>query len=966
MDDDGRRWTTVDDNWTTTKDKTEMPDGKKTPVTTQCWAAFACAGMLPAKLSDPSVLLGQSSFPLRSTQLLTLSMSHEPSNAINRPPAHALHQTRRASKTSFAFLASRYPAQDLFFANRTWCLNQDRTTTYILRCMRSIATPLQCHTRITHKSDGTKAQPKAQTQPLQSWNPNDLNAISEDQSFVQELSPPRFTHPSGARPGTANSMRDNSNWRNVFKNRAMTSSMVDLTGGRRRRQSSVGSLRCAASDMNLRLNNALSAAHHGGRTQPGMPSKPATFNNPDFVNPLNVHCPRESPTSPLATTTTTTRTTTTTTTAATPTAPTATTTATTTPTPTPTPHVPNAAALAASPSQKPKPAPIARKRLPENPSLGSSEEAGDAGDGKDTRHAALDHTGQPHENHVIRNGYPSPPQSDKNSEGESSPVNRANSDSGASVNKRNPSSSLRKVEVPGAQALPSPAASLLQPSEDRKEGPIIRAVSARRDTIGFHQPRGRGLTMEFECIQKSPVTHPPKEGFSGNFADFDFGESVTKLTRSTSAQVHMNRIDQDARRGGVSPILDKESCYPIPTSRESSGHEPIHAAQQSEREQSQSPVPTQASDDQVTNSSLIDQLPEPPRELTRRPSVPSSVAAAAAANLDRKASQEPIISLRQGFQSSRFNSEISSRAPPPRPLQSLTPAASQSIHKLGSTAISPCEPRRDNVSSSNSSSSYVRGLQPTSRVEVRPPSSPFARRPLEGAFTVTNGLPRGRLPESLQTPAVSSPLNHEEDDESNFQWSDLGRSVPRQSALPAPLTPVPLTASPARANHATTSPAESPAESPQASPVAPMSPSAAPRIPSPTFPSLADFMSTSGSTFGTPFTFDFDEQLNSPALSGLGSMSRQPSTSAVGNKRRDEDKTVAPQLPLTTLPPSPNKEGGAPLSAGVEHEILGISKVYVSSEMVRHFGHFDAFGKQRVWLVWCGGPWMGVKTIVMS
>ncbi|KAG5924731.1 hypothetical protein E4U42_004559 [Claviceps africana] len=720
------------------------------------------------------------------------------------------------------------------------------------------------------KKSQTKTQVKTPVKTSHTLNSNDLNVISEDQSFDPPLSPPQFT-PSAARPGTANSMRDSSNWRAVFKNRSMTSSMVDLAGPRRR-QPSVGSLRCAASDMNLRSSTALPAAlgGGGGGVRPGIPSRPATSNKADWVNPLDVHFCKDSARSPLGT-----------------------------------PHEPKPSPLAASPAQKAKSSPGARKRLPASPGLASNE-AGDGG--KDKGYASLDHAPQSGESHVIRNGYPSPPQSDRNSERAFSPVHCANSDGGvASSNKRNPSSSLRQVELPGAKPLPSPDVSLPGTSEERKVVPVIRTVPVRRETIAFHQPRGRSLTMEFEREQLSAMTQPPKEGFSGNFADFDFGESVTKIARSTSVQA-----DRSSPKGGArcnaSPIFGKDA-FLSPMTHVSPSREQIYAAQQSESERSMamppaSPAPTQASDDQITSSSLIDQLPEPPRESIRRPGSPSS----AAPDVHRKPSQ--------GFLSSRFHSDMSSRAPPPRPLQPVT-AARESTYRLEAEARSPWDPRPGN----GSSSSDVREEMPPSMAEVIPPSSPFTRRPLEGKFGVSNGLPRGRRPEPppQEAPAKSA-LDNEEGEE---LWpvvrpvvKEVGRSALRQSALPAPLTP-----SPARMSHFASpgaSPGASPLGSPLASPLAsslgsplasplgsPLgstgastSPSGtAPRLPSPTFTSLAEFMSSPGS-----FSFEFEEQLNPPTMGGSTSMSRQPSTSAVGNARRAKAQQAPSTPTLATLP----------------------------------------------------------------
>ncbi|KAG5952404.1 hypothetical protein E4U53_000968 [Claviceps sorghi] len=715
-----------------------------------------------------------------------------------------------------------------------------------------------------------KTQIKTPVKTSHTVNGHGLNVNSRDQSFGPALSPPHFTS-STARPGTAGSMRDSSNWRAVFRNRSMTGSMVDLAGPQPRRPS-IGSLRCAASDMNLRSTTALPAAPGGGDCmRPGIPSRPALSNKADWVNPLDVHSCKDSPRSPLRT-----------------------------------PHEPKPTALAVSPAQKAKSPPVVRKRLPGSPSVASSE-AGDGG--RDRRYASLDHTRHFSENHVIRNGYPSPTQSDMNAEGPLSPVHCARSDIGvAPSDSRNLSSSLRQVEVPRAKPLPSPAASLPGTSEERKVVPVIRTAQARRETIAFHQPRGRSLTMEFEHVPRSATTHPPKEGFSGNFADFDFGESVTKMTRSTSVQVDRSSAE-DRAKCDVPSVCNKEAFLSPTTHVASLSHEQIYAAQQNQGEHPvppASPAPTQASDDQITSSSLIDQLPEPPRETMRRPSSSSC----AGPGLHQKASQ--------GFLSSRFNSEVSSRAPPPRPLQPVT-AACESTYRLEATAKSPWDPRPDN----GSSSSDVGEEQAALRAEAIPPSSPFTRRPLEGKFGMSNGLPRGRRPEPRQTHPETAPDN--EDVESSLSaWSDAGRSALRQSAPPAPFTPSSAHAS----RFASPSPGASPGASPTASPTAspgamlgakrgaspaaspgartgtPTSPSAtAPRIPSPTFPSLADFISTSDSTFGTAFSFDFDEQCNSPTLGGSVSMSRQPSTSAVGNTRRAEAKGVPPPPRLATLPP---------------------------------------------------------------
>ncbi|KAG5967289.1 hypothetical protein E4U58_002196 [Claviceps cyperi] len=686
-------------------------------------------------------------------------------------------------------------------------------------------------------SDRKKFQTKAQSETTQNWNCNDRNVTDEGQKFAQNFSRPCF--PSTTRPDTANSMRDNSNWRTVFKNRSMTASLMDLASPRRR-QPSVGSLRCASSDMNLRSSTAHLATLSGGVNRQGMPNRPATSNKAEWVNPLGVHHPQDPASSHLRTG-----------------------------------HAPNATALAASPIPRANTDLAAPRRLPGNRSLSSSDWRDVS---RDTNHISVNHAHQSDDDHVIRNGYPSPPQSENNSERAFSPAHCAISDNFVSVNKRNLSSSLRKMEVPGEKELPEPHSSLHQTLQERKDAPIIRTVPARRDTIAFHSPRRRSFTMEFEYTPRSTMMHPPIEGFSGNFADFDFGESVTKTTSSAAAQLVVESdLEKMARQASVSSKISGQYS-PKSTAHDAPGPELVYATKEYEREQSKSPAPTQESEDQVANSSLIDQLPEPPRQAIRRPSTSSGVT-----SIHQNVSHGLRISPRHGFQSSRFNSETSSRAPPPRPLQRVASAIELDWKpelRAGSAHGSPL----------GSSSSCVKEEKPTSRRWDRLPLSPFSRRTIEGDSTVSQSLPRGRLPESLQSPTGCS-FNDEDGGRLLPAWSNLDRSSPRRSAIPAPLTP-----SPARTTHS-------------ASTGAPTSPLAtAPRLPSPTFPSLAEFISSSDGTFGTSLNFDFDEHLSSPALGGSTSMARQPSTSAVGNARRAEAKNASLGAAPDTTHPSPDKD----------------------------------------------------------
>ncbi|GAB0136131.1 hypothetical protein EsDP_00004443 [Epichloe bromicola] len=302
----------------------------------------------------------------------------------------------------------------------------------------------------------------------------------------------------------------------------------------------------------------------------------------------------------------------------------------------------------------------------------------------------------------------------------------------------------------------------------------------------------------------------------------------------------------------------------------------MYATRPNEREHSKSPAPTHASEDQVTNSSLIDQLPQPPREATRRPSGPPSTAIA----VHQEVSLGSRIGPRQGFQS-RFDSDSSSRAPPPQPLRPAT-SSSAANHALELSSRDPFGPPLD------SSTSCVREGQLSPRSQDKPPSSPFTRRPMEGDFPVSKGLPRGRRPEPLQAHPVSAP-DHEGAEFLLPAWSGLDRSEPRLSAIPAPLTPArPYT------SHGSGTDVSTPTSA------------VAPRIPSPTFPSLEQSISGLSSTFGKRFEINFDEHLNSPTLGEFPSIGR-----CAGGVSRCVEAKKAPARPApATLPRPSNGQGG--------------------------------------------------------
>ncbi|PNY27039.1 Uncharacterized protein TCAP_03043, partial [Tolypocladium capitatum] len=120
-------------------------------------------------------------------------------------------------------------------------------------------------------------------------------------------------------------------------------------------------------------------------------------------------------------------------------------------------------------------------------------------------------------------GYPSPPQSDKNSE-------RAFSPSPVPASSPPPvAANPDPRRNPGALAtasLPSPASSA---GDDRLEAPVVRNLLAKRDTFTFHQPRRPSFVMRFDDEGGRAARRTRHvEGFSGNFAAFDFGGGVPR------------------------------------------------------------------------------------------------------------------------------------------------------------------------------------------------------------------------------------------------------------------------------------------------------------------------------------------------------------------------------------------------------------------------------------------------------
>ncbi|KAG8674204.1 hypothetical protein FPOAC1_000167 [Fusarium poae] len=156
---------------------------------------------------------------------------------------------------------------------------------------------------------------------------------------------------------------------------------------------------------------------------------------------------------------------------------------------------------------------------------------------------------------TANNGCPSPPPSIVNAERSFSPDNRPSS----SRQNVPAAPTLQKPSAAGPMSLPSPAVSVAR-SEDTWESPVIRNVSAKRDTFTFHMPRKSSFTMETDP-RDSPK--PMAEGLAGNFAGFDFGETVRK------GSIGGKSIDT-ASEGRVSPIDTNVKPKPLANTRTAS------------------------------------------------------------------------------------------------------------------------------------------------------------------------------------------------------------------------------------------------------------------------------------------------------------------------------------------------------------------------------------------------------------
>ncbi|KAL7934631.1 hypothetical protein V8C35DRAFT_301444 [Trichoderma chlorosporum] len=566
-------------------------------------------------------------------------------------------------------------------------------------------------------------------------------------------------------------------------------------------------------------------------------------------------------------------------------------------------------------------------------------------------------------------GYPSPPQSVE-TEDQWPPMAFAGGDTGAETDleaeveaetegeteggmEANTHASQNQFVAPrfanghGPTMLPSPSSSTSRKSEDKRASPVVRNVQAKRDTLTFLSPRRRSFTMAIEAddLEKHRQQQRPVEGLAGNFSDFDFGDSVTMqpavaigtlglelvespiqmrgphpfrnvvsteeggVEEATSAQAAASAEDaeDDASDGLSEPSetasLVSHSVSPIDSPMAS----PIASPQQCQAyRQTQEPIEQDSPqrlkvtipDGDEQSSSTHQPLPSPsavsagiesPRQIIRRPSqanIETPVALASVLN-----SFTP--STPQGF-NSRMTSDSRSRGPP-QPLQRN--AFSSLVARMETPSQSPRSPYGPAANEDN----YVRTYEaPRPPIPMdRVPLSPFAARtPMEGEFPVMKGLPRGRQPPRPMLPPGESPERQSEERSPRpfSKWGGFGfdRSESRGATVPIPRTPKGQRPS-----------------SPTWSLSTPTS-DVAPRIPSPTFPSLEKAISATSEDLAKSFEMSHDAPQPSP-LANEFTINDVPSPSIKPSPVIRVEAKKAPPRPTPSpinLPPSLIRDKG--------------------------------------------------------
>ncbi|KAK4073539.1 uncharacterized protein Triagg1_5365 [Trichoderma aggressivum f. europaeum] len=731
-------------------------------------------------------------------------------------------------------------------------------------------------------SDKKKSQSKqsnkkqvAQQPQTQRWNGNGNDSF--------KFPPPQ---PQSSRPGTSTSNARNLGWRATFKGVPAASSMVDLSVPRKASESSLRHgidgagfkpwMKPNASMTNLAVPDPFGV---NGSGRPGMPSRPAGSRQSEWVNPLDVHFNKKSGSISKSS------------------------------------NRAGSGGVKAVTSKSPLSKPDSKAEPEPEPEPAKRDSGG------------LDDFGEPGPDVGIRGsgyaGYPSPPQSVE-TEDQWPPMAFAGGDTGAETDIEAEveveAEAEGEVEVstkelqpnqftapgfangPGPTMLPSPSSSTSRKSEDKRASPVVRNVQAKRDTLTFLSPRRRSFTMAIEAddLEKHRQQQRPVEGLTGNFSNFDFGDGVTKqptvaigtlglelvespiqmkgphpfreVARADEGDVEEAMDTQDAVGAEdaedvasdgltepsetvslVSPIVSpigSPMASPMASPRPSpKQYRAYHQAQDSVEQNSPQRLKVAIPDEDSQSLSTHQPLPSPsavsagiesPRQIIRRPSQANIEAPVALGSVLNSFTP----STPQGF-NTRMTSDSRSRGPP-QPLQHT--ALSSLIARMETPTQSPRSPYGPAAADEDT---YVRTYEAPRPPMDRVPLSPFAARtPMEGEFPVMKGLPRGRQPPRPQMPPSDSPERQSEERSPRpfSKWGGFGfdRSEFRGATVPMPRTPKSQRPS-----------------SPTWSLSTPTS-DVAPRIPSPTFPSLEKAISATSEDLAKSFEISFDAPQPSP------------------------------------------------------------------------------------------------------
>lgn len=417
------------------------------------------------------------------------------------------------------------------------------------------------------------------------------------------------------------------------------------------------------------------------------------------------------------------------------------------------------------------------------------------------------------------------------------------------------------------------------------------------------------------------------EGFSGNFADFDFGESVPKvpvkaatmpLFGESAPKVPVKTNTAMPMSGEIIPNLAVKTTTAAATTT-------VFGERGSSLELVESPIdvdemdPFQIDDSRYSPKSgmvqsqttAVSVMPfqhekSPPRfvaavqgraplTFSDQPAVPAPSGSPrrtnrgpppAAVGAHSGSSVEPF----ERAPPRGFNSQLASKSRSGALPQPLRPGALSSlVGQAEADQHSPRSPFGPPVADNN----YMRFNEAPRPPPDRPLPSPFATRtPMEGSFPIKKGLPRGRQP-SRPSPESNDSYQSQNEAAPNSPLPFLGgglgfdQSEPRRSAIPAPLTPMRRPSSPDWHVPTPTS-------------------AVAPRIPSPTFSSLEHTISSTSEELAKSFDISFDIPLTSPILGQFFQLDMTSNANnQVGNSPTRVEAARAPPRPTTATDQGP-------------------------------------------------------------